>query len=154
MESLETRSKLGILNIFQPDYEHWEGVPKINIYILRLMFVLMVIFLGKDAWTHIFSFEGKWNATDAMAWCIWASYSVLAILGIFHPLKMLPIVMLEILYKLLWLGLVAYPLWKSNQLIGSPAEGMTNGFLWVLLPIIGMPWRYFFKKYILLPKKA
>jgi len=154
MESSQSQSKFKNLNIFKSDYEHWEGVPKINIYILRLMFILMVVFLGKDAWTHILTFKGTWNATDAMAWCIWASYSVLAILGILHPLKMLPIVMLEILYKVLWLGLVAYPLWKSNQLIGSQAEGMTNGFLWVLLPIVAMPWRYFFRKYISLAKKA
>lgn len=87
---------------------------------------------------------------DAMAWCIWASYSVLSILGIIQPLKMLPIVMLEILYKMIWLILVAYPLWMSNQLAGSPAEGMTNVFLLVALPILAMPWRYFFRKYILI----
>ncbi len=152
MENTQNQSKFSILNVFKPDYNHWEGVPKFNIYVLRLMFLLMVIFLGKDAWTHIVTFKGVWNATDAMAWCIWASYSILAILGILHPLKMLPIVMLEILYKLLWLGLVAFPLWQSNQLIGSPSEGMTNAFLWVLLPIIGMPWRYFFKTYISIAK--
>jgi hypothetical protein len=150
METAQKRSAFSIKNIFQRDYERWEGVPRINIYILRLMFILMVIFLGKDSWTHILTFKGSWNPANAMAWCIWASYSLLAILGIIHPLKMLPIVMLEILYKVLWLIIVAYPLWKSNQLIGSPAEGMTNAFLWVLLPIIAMPWRYFFKKYILM----
>ena len=153
-ENSKSQLKFSIMNIFKPDYTHWEGVPKINIYILRLMFFLMVVFLGKDAWTHILTFKGTWNATDAMAWCIWASYSVLAILGILNPLKMLPIVMLEIFYKVFWLVLVAYPLWKSNKLIGSPVEGMTNGFIWVLLPIIGMPWRYFFKQYISISPKA
>jgi hypothetical protein len=38
---------------------------------------------------------------------------------------MLPTVLLEILYKVLWLLLVAYPLWSTNQLIDSPAEKMT-----------------------------
>ncbi len=136
--------------IFGPDYERWEGVPKINIYLLRLLFILMLVFLGKDSWTYIFTHKGVWNPTGAIAWCIWASYSVLSILGIIHPLKMLPIVMLEILYKLMWLILVAYPLWTSNQLAGSPAEGMTNVFLLVVLPIVAMPWRYFFMKYVLI----
>ena len=136
--------------VFGRDYERWEGVPKINIYLLRLLFILMLVFLGKDSWTHILTFKGTWNPMTAMAWCIWASYSVLSILGIIHPLKMLPIVMLEILYKVIWLILVAYPLWSSNQLAGSPPEGMTNVFLLVILPILAMPWRYFFKKYILI----
>ncbi len=141
-----------MINIFKRDYDKYEGVPRINIYILRLMFILMIIFLGKDSWTYILTFKGLWNPTNAMAWSIWASYSVLAILGIIHPLKMLPIVMLEIFYKALWLIIVAYPLWKSNQLIGSPAESMTDAFLWVILPIIAMPCRYFFRTYISLTK--
>jgi hypothetical protein len=140
--------------IFGPDYERWEGVPKINIYLLRLLFLLMLVFLGKDSWTHIFTHKGVWSPMDAMAWCIWASYSVLSILGIIQPLKMLPIVMLEILYKVIWLVLVAYPLWSSNQLAGSPAEGMTNVFLLVVLPILAMPWRYFLRKYILIEKRS
>jgi len=69
--------------------------------------------------------------------------------GILRPLKMLPIVLFEIIYKLTWLAIVAYPLWVKNELIGSPAEGMTRVFLWVGLPILAMPWRYFFMTYIL-----
>jgi hypothetical protein len=153
MEIQLKKSAFSFKNIFKPDYEYWDGVPKINIYILRLMFFLMIVFLGKASWTHILSFKGTWNPENAMAWCIWGSYSVLAILGLIHPLKMLPIVMLEIFYKVLWLIIVAYPLWKSNQLTGSSAEGMTNAFLWVLLPIIAMPWRYFFRKYVLITKR-
>jgi hypothetical protein len=139
-------------SIFGPDYKRWEGVPKINIYLLRLMFTLMVLFLGKSSWGYILTFKGQWNPASAMSWCVWAAYSVLAILGIIHPLRMLPIVMLEIFYKVLWLFIVAYPLWSSNHLIGSPAESMTNAFIWVILPIISMPWRYFFKKFILIAK--
>jgi|SRR5579863_186498 len=153
MEISSKRSIFSIKSIFKSDYENRAGVPKINIYLLRLMFVLMLIFLGKDSWTHIITFKGSWNPMNAMAWCIWASYSVLAILGIIHPLKMLPIVMLEIFYKVLWLFIVAFPLWKSNQLTGSPSEAMTNAFLWVLLPIVAMPWRYFIKEYILKSKR-
>ncbi len=154
METQQKKSTFSIKNIFKRDYEHWEGVPKINIYILRLMFFLMIVFLGKESWTHILTFKGSWNPEDAMAWCIWGSFSVLAILGIIHPLKMLPIVMLEIFYKVIWLIIVAFPLWKSNQLAGSPAEGMTNAFLWVLLPIIAMPWKYFFRKYVFITKRT
>jgi hypothetical protein len=65
---------------------------------------------------------------------------------------MLPLVMLEILYKTIWLILVAYPLWMSNQLAGSPAEGMTFVFALVPLPIIAMPWKYAFRKYVLVTK--
>ncbi len=144
---------LSIRTIFGPDYEHHEGVYKINIYLLRLLYVLMFLFLGQDAWTHILTFKGSWDPEEAAAWCVWASYSMLSVLGIIHPLKMLPLVLLEIAYKVLWLIVVAYPLWSTNQLIGSPAEEMTFAFLWVALPITAMPWKYAFEHYILKPKK-
>ena len=72
---------------------------------------------------------------------------------IFRPLTMLPILLLEIFYKLLWLGVVAYPLWSTGTLAGSPAEGMTSAFLWVLLPIAAVPWTYVIGHY-LRPQKA
>jgi hypothetical protein len=134
--------------IFRRDDQYWDGVPRINIYLLRLLFILMLVFLGRDSWTQIFTFKGTWNPMAGMAWSIWASYSVLSVIGIINPLKMLPILLLEILYKLIWLILVAYPLWSSKQLIGSAAENMTYAFLWVVLPIVVMPWRYIFRRYI------
>jgi hypothetical protein len=36
----------------------------------------------------------------------------------------------------------------NNELAGSPAEGMTRVFLWVVLPMAAMPWRYFFRTYL------
>src|SRR6186713_2662487 len=142
-----------MINIFKPDYERWEGVARINIYLLRLLFLLMLIFLGKDAWGYIFTHKGPWDAAEAMNFSIWASYSVLSVFGLIHPLKMLPLILLEILYKTIWLILVAYPLWMSNQLWGSPVEGMAFAFLLVPLPIIAMPWKYAFRKYVLISKK-
>lgn len=62
---------------------------------------------------------------------------------------MLPLVVFEIVHKLVWLMVVAYPLWSADQLAGSPAEGMTNAFLWVVLPIVAMPWKHALDKYFL-----
>ena len=65
---------------------------------------------------------------------------------------MLPIILLEIFYKLLWLVLVAYPLWSKGTLAGSPAEGIASAFSWVILPIVAVPWGYVFVNYIYKPR--
>jgi hypothetical protein len=135
------------LAIFQRD-ERYEGVRRINVYLLRLLYLLMFLVLGKDAWTHILTHQGTWAPYDAMAWCVWAAFATLAGLGIIRPLKMLPILLLEIFYKVLWLMIVAYPLWSKGTLAGSSAEGTTSAFLWVLLPIVAVPWGYVFGNYI------
>jgi len=138
--------------IFQRD-DQYEGVRRINLYLLRLLYVLMFFWLGKITWTQILTHQGPWDPINAVAWCVWTAFATLAGIGIIHPVKMLPIVLLEIFYKVMWLILVAYPLWSNGKLAGSPAEGITASFLWVLLPIVAVPWGYVFTNYVYKPKK-
>lgn len=148
-EQVQRSSGNGLFKVFRRDFEHYEGVPRINIYLLRLLFTLMFLFLSYDSWSYILNHTGPWNNAGAAAWCMWGSYSVISFIGILRPLKMLPIVLFEIVYKIAWLFVVAYPLWLNNELIGSPAEGMTRVFVWVVFPIVAMPWRYFFRTHLL-----
>lgn len=128
-----------------------DGVSRINIYLLRALFGLMAVFLGAESWTYIAEFSGAWDPAAAAAWCMWAGFSLLALIGVVNPLKMLPLIMLEILYKALWLTIVAYPLWSNNELAGSPAEQMASDFSWVVLAMLAMPWRYAYRSYIKRP---
>ncbi|GAA4023837.1 hypothetical protein GCM10022409_04660 [Hymenobacter glaciei] len=121
---------------------------RINIYALRTVYALMFFMLGQTVWTHIFTHQGPWESDNAMASSVWAAFSVLAGLGIVRPLKMLPILLLEIVYKGLWLLLVAYPLWRQGQLAGSAFEYQSAVFAGVLLPILAMPWRYVLSQYV------
>jgi len=140
------------MTIFQPD-SRYEGVRRINVYLLRLLYILMFFVLGRNAWTHVLSHRGSWDPQDAMVWCVWSAFATLAGIGIVRPLRMLPILLLEIFYKVLWLIIVAYPLWSKGKLVDSPAEGMTSAFLWVLLPVVAVPWTYVFANYIYKPRK-
>ena len=135
--------------IFQPDHDRHDGVRPVNIYLLRLLFLLVFVFVGYDAWTTLLRHAGPWDPVRAAAFCMWGSYALLSILGVFYPLKLLPLVLFEIVYKVVWLGLVAYPLWRVDALWDSPAAGMAVAFLWVVLPIVAMPWGYFFRAYVL-----
>jgi hypothetical protein len=132
---------------FKPDYTLYEGVSRFRIYLLRIVFALTFVFVGMDSWTALVSHKGAWEPVRAVAFCVWAAYSTLSIIGLFNTLKMLPLVLFQIFYKTIWLVTVAYPLWSSGQLAGSPAEGMTQAFLWVILPIVAMPWKYLMKNY-------
>ena len=88
---------------------------------------------------------------EGIVWWVRASSAILGILGILgilYPLKILPIILLEILRKVIWVLAVAYILWLLGQLVGSDVENILLPFLWVILPIVAVPWRYTFKKYI------
>ncbi|MFZ6690004.1 hypothetical protein ACO0K0_19895 [Undibacterium sp. SXout11W] len=138
--------KLGIKDVFKKN-DRYEHVRPIHIYLLRLVYILMFFVLGKDVWTKIFTHLGPWEPLNAMVWCVWTAFATVAGVGIFHPLKMIPILLIEIFYKVLWLIIVTYPLLLTSKLAGSPAEDMTSAFLWVLLPICAVPWGYVFSSY-------
>jgi hypothetical protein len=134
--------------------DKYDGVRPINIYLLRLLYILMFFVLGQMTWTHILTHKGPWDPTNAVVWCVWTAFATLAGLGIIRPLKFLPIVLLEIFYKVLWLLLVAYPLWSRGTLAASPAADITAQFLWVILPIVAMPWGFAFVTYVYNPRRV
>jgi hypothetical protein len=137
-----------ITGLCKPDHANYQGIPRIKVYVIRLFFVLIFVFLGMDSWTAIINHQGPWKPLSGVAFSVWASYSMLSFLGIFHTLKMLPIMLFMIFYKTLWLIIVAYPLWVAGQLAGSDAEEMTMVFVWVIVPVVFMPWRYVFRTYV------
>lgn len=124
------------------------GVRPVHVYALRVVYALMFFVLGKQTWTHVLTHKGVWEPTDAVAWCLWTAFATLAGLGLLRPLELIPILLLEVFYKLLWLGLVAYPLWSNGTLDSSPAASTASAFAWVLLPIVVMPWGYAVRQYI------
>ena len=142
-----------ILNIFKPDYKHYEGVRPINIYLLRILYFLMFAFVGFDSWNTIITHQGPWDHTKAVAWCVWAAYTTLSVFGLIRPLKWLPIVIFMVFYKTLWLIVVAYPLWREGILAGSPADEMAHIFIGAPFIALIIPWKYVFINYILVERK-
>lgn len=134
--------------LFTPS-EKYKGVWPIKVYVMKLFFALMFLLVAKDAWLELISHKGEWDVEVAVAWCSIAAYTTLSGLGIFHTLKMLPIMIFMVLYKGLWLYFVAFPLWSAGQLDGSAAEGWAQTFIIMIIPLIFIPWKYVYNTYIL-----
>lgn len=134
--------------LFTPS-DRYKGVRPIQVYVLKLFFGLMFFMAGKDAWTELITYQGTWDNEIAIAWCAMAAYTALSGLGIFHTLRMLPIMLFMFLYKGLWLGFVAYPMWKAGTLAGSDTAEWAAIFMIMIIPFAFTPWSYVFKTYIL-----
>lgn len=138
--------------IFTPNHEKYDGVRPIHIYLLRLFYGLMAFLMAPEPWKAIFTHEGAWDPYRGMSVCVWAAYATLGAFGLFRPLRLLPIMVFMIFYKSLWLIVVGIPLRMSGELAGPGAE-MYQAFIPVPLAMIAVPWIYFFKNYILWPRK-
>jgi hypothetical protein len=141
---------MNVKNIFKLDQT--KGVSKFRFYLLRFYFALNFIALGFQAWTEIFAHKGLWEPIPGIAYSFWAAFSLLAILGIIHPLKMLPLLLVQFTYKLIWSIIVAYPIWSANQLPAS--HELTNIMVkGVLFDLVIIPWPYVLRNFVLSPGK-
>jgi hypothetical protein len=144
MEHLLSRIK----SIFKVDPA--TRVSKFRFNLLKIFYLLIAAFLGIEVWTEIFTHTSLWQSLPGVAYSFWGAFTLLAILGLYNPLKMVPLLLIQFLYKIIWLIMVAYPLWSTNQLIGSSTEGMAALFVKsVVVDLLVIPWPYVFKTFIL-----
>jgi hypothetical protein len=144
---------VNLKNIFARDEARHEGVRPINVFLLRVIYLLMCAMMARTAWTSILDHQGGWEPYHAMGNCVWAAYGTLALLGLLHPLRMLPIVLFMIFYKSLWLAVVAYPLWRAGTLAGSSAEELTYIFLAAPVFALCVPWGYVVRHFVMIRKR-
>ena len=144
----QERSKQSIKNIFNVNPAI--GVSRFRFYLLRFFYLVNVVLLGGTVWSEIFMHAGLWEPMPGVAFSFWAAFSLLAILGILHPLKMIPLLLVQFSYKLIWLTIVAYPLWSANHLKGSSAQELTAiNFKGIIADLLVIPWPYVLRNYIL-----
>ena len=112
---------------------------------------MAVLMLGIEVWTEIVMHKERWEPLSGVAFSFWGAFSLLAFLGILHPLKMLPLLLVQFTYKLIWLIIVAHPLWTADQLRGSSAEALAKAnTIGLVLDVLVIPWLYVLRNLVCL----
>ncbi len=88
-----------------------------------------------------------WPLYEGVTKYMLVAMGLLALLGLRYPVKMLPILLFESAWKLLWLGAIAVPLWIANDIDTGTAEA-AGAALWVVIILAVIPWRYVFTQYV------
>jgi hypothetical protein len=79
--------------------------------------------------------------------CLLTAMSLLAFLGLRHPVMLLPLLLFETVWKLLWLSLVALPRALSGTLDTATTNNVFSCSL-VALILAVIPWRYVWRTYV------
>ena len=119
-----------------------QEVSTIRLYLLRFGYLLTIVLVGANAWPALINHEGPWDAFLGAGWSLYAAMSTLAVLGLRYPLKMLPVLFHQMLYKTLWLAAIGIPTWPA---LPGATRAMAIG---VVLDLIVIPWPYVFEHYV------
>lgn len=118
-----------------------------RLYPLRAAYLLMALGAGYLNWSQIVDPTQSWAMMEGVVVTMLAAMSALALLGLRHPLRMLPLMFWEILWKLIWLARVAYPAWQADQITDALAGNIVACGLVVIL-IAVTPWDHVWRRYI------
>ena len=128
-----------------------EDVSTFRLYLLRATYLLLVVGLGFMIWPGIIHHAKTVSLMDGVVSSLLAAVSVLAVLGIRYPLKMLPVLLFELVWKTIWLIAFALPLWRANQLDPNTMETVKDCLWGMVIFPIAIPWPYVLANYVKKP---
>ena len=119
-----------------------------RLYLLRVGYLVLAVGLVAVKWPEIISHDGPWPLFEGVETCMLVALSLLFFLGLRYPIKMLPILLFEIAWKVIWLTVIAVPLLTTGQ-VDQPTLNVFYAVLWVVVPLAVLPWRYVIRKYVI-----
>lgn len=128
-------------------------VPVWQLNILRIVYLLIALVMGSFVWTQILFESADWPVMRGLAKSMLAALALLCLLGVRYPLKLLPLILYEIAWKTIWIGLIAFPAWSSGRMTAD-IEGLFYECVGVGLIYLVVPWRYVWFHYMQQPMEA
>jgi hypothetical protein len=120
-------------------------VPLWRLYVLRAAYLLLVVGLGAMIVPILVKHEPDARGViPSLLGGVW----VLAFLGLRYPVQMLPLLMFEFAWKLIWFLDFGVPQWMSGQKPPTFAEDSFNIIVGVILMPIVIPWGYVWRHYV------
>ncbi len=117
-----------------------------RLYALRAAYLLLVVGLGLTIWPGIIHHAKPWELMEGVVNCMLGAMGALAILGLRYPLRMLPLLFFEVVWKSIWLIVVALPLWSAHRMDANTWETARACLMVVIFPIV-IPWPYVVANY-------
>lgn len=125
-------------------------LPLWRLYLLRAAYLLLVVGLGFTIWPNILEPDKDWPLMFGVVQAMLGAVSLLAAIGLFQPLKMIPLLLFELVWKAMWLAVVALPAWMAGTLDAREASTVFDCALGAIFLIV-MPWGHVWKTYIAAP---
>jgi hypothetical protein len=122
-------------------------VTLFRLYLLRALYLLVAVGLALVVWPGVIHHNRPWELMEGVVQCMLASFALMSALGVRYPLQMLPVLLWELVWKTIWLVVVAAPLWLAGQMDQPTWEIASAVLLVVVFPFV-IPWSYVFANYV------
>jgi len=123
-----------------------DAVSLWRLYVLRACYAILAVGQGSIQ-LPLFLHHAHWTLNSGVAHSFLLALALLSIVGIRYPLRMLPLLVYELLWKAIWLCGIALPLWIVNQIDADTRQSFFEiAPVIILIPLL--PWSYLFSNYL------
>jgi hypothetical protein len=134
-----------------PRHDQELTVRRMNV--MRFGYAFMGVGLAVVKWPLLVQDVRSLPVMEGVVACLLTGMSLLAFLGLRYPVGMLPILLFEVAWKVIWVGTVAIPHLIANDLSTEAGDVLFKcSFDVVILAVI--PWRYTWRRYARTPGDA
>ena len=125
-------------------------ISLVRLNALRVAYLILGGGIVAAKWPALVSHDSTWPLFEGVTSSLIGALAVMALLGLRYPLQMLPILLFELTWKIIWFGLVWLPLWRAGLVDEATATVAVNCLVVVILiPLI--PWDYVVAHYLRAP---
>ena len=119
----------------------------LRLYLLRAVYLLIALAQGSQTWPAIVHHTKPWDMWHGVGMSFLGALTALSLLGIRYPVRMLPLLMFELAWKLLWVLAAWLPLWLAHSVDPDTADSFFPIIVGVILVPLVLPWGYIWKNY-------
>ena len=120
----------------------------LRLYLLRAMYTLMAVGLALTFWPSILAPSTLATGPSTVVRALLGAIGLLSALGIRYPAQMLPLLLFELAWKVIWVLAFGVPAWRAGQLDAYGSETLVNCLMGVILVPLVLPWKYVFQRYL------
>jgi hypothetical protein len=122
-------------------------LPLWRLYTLRLCYLILAGGLGRFVWPSVIQHTVEFANADGVRFSLLAGLGLTAALGLRYPIKMIPLLLFELIWKIIFLVFIALPLYRSHQITETmQADIIAVAMVVIFLPLI--PWGYVWRHYV------
>jgi hypothetical protein len=121
------------------------SIRRLNV--MRFGYAFMGVGLAIVKWPILVRDVESLPVMEGVVTCLLTGMSLLAFLGLRYPARMLPILLFEVIWKVIWVAAVAVPHLVANDMNAATSEILFKcSFDVVIIAVV--PWRYVWKHYV------
>ncbi len=118
---------------------------------MRFLFLLIAVVMGgMSVWPQLLFQSADWDVMHGLAKSMLAALAVMSLIGVRYPLQMLPLMLYEMLWKTVWIILIAGRAWMAGKW-NADIEGLFYDCIGIVIAFFIVPWPYVWARYFAQP---